>query len=172
MSDRGYVQVYTGNGKGKTTAALGLALRSICSGKRVYMGQFVKGMAYSEMKAPSLLDGITIEQYGRDCFIKNEPTEEDKKIALAGLQKAKKIISSETYDLIILDELNIALYYQLVSIVDVLELIAMKPIKTELVITGRYAPEELIAAADLVTEMKEIKHYYQQGVQARKGIEN
>lgn len=172
MSVQGYVHVYTGNGKGKTTAALGLSLRAICSGKKVYMGQFVKGMAYSEMEAPSLLHGITIEQYGRDCFIKNNPTEEDKRIALEGLQKAKEIIQSQAYDLVILDELNIALYYQLIPIADVLDLIATKPAQMELVITGRYAPEEVIAAADLVTEMKEIKHYYQQGVQARRGIEN
>ncbi|RQD71526.1 MAG: cob(I)yrinic acid a,c-diamide adenosyltransferase [Tindallia sp. MSAO_Bac2] len=172
MPDKGYVQIYTGNGKGKTTASLGLALRAICSGKKVYMGQFIKGMDYSEMKAPSLLDGLIIEQYGRDCFIKNDPTEEDIRIAKEGLEKIKKIINSGEYDLVILDELNVALYYQLVSVVDVLDIITGKPIKTELVITGRYAPEELIAAADLVTEMKEIKHYYQQGVSARKGIEN
>ncbi len=172
MSDRGYIQVYTGNGKGKTTAALGLALRAICSGKKVYMGQFVKGMAYSEMEAPSLLDGITIEQFGRDCFIKSDPTQEDIDIAWKGLQKVAKVIISQEYDLVILDELNIALHYNLFSIADVLEIIAYKPPQTELVITGRYAPEELIVVADLVTEMKEIKHYYQQGVKARKGIEN
>ncbi|SDZ19735.1 cob(I)yrinic acid a,c-diamide adenosyltransferase [Tindallia californiensis] len=172
MPEKGYVQVYTGNGKGKTTAALGLSLRAVCSGKKVYVGQFIKGMAYSEMKAPSLLEGITIEQYGRDCFIKNDPTEEDVLIAKKGLDTAREIIRNKTYDVVVLDELNVALYYKLVSIDKVLDLIAAKPASTELIITGRYAPAELLEVADLVTEMKEVKHYYQQGVKARKGIEN
>ncbi|SFI35483.1 cob(I)alamin adenosyltransferase [Tindallia magadiensis] len=172
MPEKGYVQVYTGNGKGKTTAALGLSLRAVCSGKKVYIGQFIKGMAYSEMKAPSLLEGITIEQYGRDCFIKNDPTEEDVLIAKKGLDTAREIIRNKTYDVVVLDELNVALYYKLISIDEVLDLIAAKPASTELIITGRYAPDELLEVADLVTEMKEVKHYYQQGVKARKGIEN
>lgn len=171
MNEKGYVQVYTGNGKGKTTAALGLALRAVCAGKKVFMGQFIKGMAYSELKAPQWMPNFTIEQFGRDCFIKNDPTAEDISIAAAGLQKSRDILLSGQYDLLILDEINVALYYKLFSEEDVLSLMRDKPSHTELVLTGRYAPDSIVKAADLVTEMKEIKHYYQQGVAARTGIE-
>lgn len=171
MNEKGYVQVYTGNGKGKTTAALGLALRAVCAGKKVFMGQFIKGMAYSELKAPQWMPNFNIEQFGRDCFINNDPTAEDISIAAAGLQKSRDILLSGQYDLFILDEINVALYYKLFSEEDVLSLMRDKPSHTELVLTGRYAPDSIVEAADLVTEMKEIKHYYHQGVAARTGIE-
>ncbi|SMP69520.1 cob(I)yrinic acid a,c-diamide adenosyltransferase [Anoxynatronum buryatiense] len=172
VKDQGYIQVYTGNGKGKTTAALGLALRAICAGKKVFMGQFIKGMVYSELNAVQWLPGLVIEQFGRDCFIRNNPTEEDTRIALQGLERAREILKAGEYDVVILDEINVALYYQLFTQEAVLALMAEKPAHVELVLTGRYAPETIMNAADLVTEMKEVKHYYTKGVNARKGIEN
>ncbi len=169
---QGYVQIYTGNGKGKTTAAIGLAVRAAGANLKVFIGQFVKGMHYSELDSLKRFDDlITIKQFGRDCFIYNDPTEEDIKRAQDGLTEVREIIFSGKYDLVILDEINIALYYALFSVEDVLDIVKNKPSDVELLLTGRYAPKELIDAADLVTEMKEIKHYYQQGVLARPGIE-
>lgn len=170
--EKGYVQVYTGNGKGKTTAAFGLCLRAVCAGKKVFIGQFVKGMEYSELNAANILPNFEIEQFGRGCFIRNEPSLEDIEAAKKGLEKCKKIISSGEYDVVVLDEINIAMFFKLISVEEVLELIRQKSDKTELILTGRYAPQEIIDAADLVTEMKEIKHYYTKGVMARKGIES
>ncbi|QCX32649.1 cob(I)yrinic acid a,c-diamide adenosyltransferase [Caloramator sp. E03] len=170
--EKGYIQVYTGNGKGKTTAAFGLCLRAVCAGKKVYIGQFVKGMEYSELNAAKILPNFEIEQFGRGCFIRNEPSLEDFEAARKGLEKCKKIISSGEYDVVVLDEINIAMFYKLISVDEVLELIKLKAEKTELILTGRYAPQEIIDAADLVTEMREIKHYYTKGVMARKGIES
>jgi cob(I)alamin adenosyltransferase len=169
---RGYVQVYTGEGKGKTTAALGLALRAAGAGLKVFIGQFVKGMPYSEIKAlDRYSELITLRQYGRDCFIYQKPTEEDIEVARAGLEEVRKVIASGQYQLVILDEANIATYYKLFSVDELLELINAKPDDVELVITGRYADRRIIERADLVTEMREVKHYYQKGVQAREGIE-
>ena len=169
---KGYVQVYTGNGKGKTTAALGLAVRAVGAGMKVFIGQFVKGMHYSEQDViNSNLENITVRQYGRDCFIINEPTSEDKEAAQDGFERIRQTVRAGKHELVILDELNIAIYYGLISIDEVLRLINDKPSHVELVITGRYAPDELLEAADLVTEMKEMRNYYQKGVQARKGIE-
>jgi cob(I)alamin adenosyltransferase len=170
--NKGYIQVYTGNGKGKTTAALGLALRSVGAGKKVFMGQFVKGMHYSELDAiKNYLTDIEIKQYGLDCFIVNKPEEKDIIVAKEGLDEMENIILSGNYDIVIMDELNIALYYKLFDVKKVLDILKRKPDHVEIVITGRYAPEPIIEIADLVTEMKEIKHYYRQGVEARKGIE-
>jgi len=167
-----YTQVYTGNGKGKTTAAFGLALRAVGAGKKVYFAQFVKGKTYAEIEAVSkYIPDITIQQYGLGCFIYEKPKAEDVNAAQRGLQEVKQIIKSEKYEMVILDEANIALFYHLFEVEDLLEIIREKPKSVELVITGRYAPQEIIDAADLVTEMKEIKHYYQHGVEARKGIE-
>ncbi len=172
MMDKGYIHVYTGNGKGKTTAAFGLALRAACSGKKVYIGQFVKGMKYSEVKVEEYIPSITIEQLGRDCFIEHDPTKEDIDAARKGFEKCKAILKEGEYDLVILDEISIAIYFKLVSTEEVLEIIKNKADNVELVLTGRYAPQEIIDAADLVTEMKEIKHYYNDGIMARKGIES
>ncbi|MDX2479448.1 MAG: cob(I)yrinic acid a,c-diamide adenosyltransferase [Desulfuromusa sp.] len=168
---KGYVQVYTGDGKGKTTAALGLALRAAGAGLNVYIAQFVKGMEYSELNMISKLQNITLKQYGRDCFIYKSPEDEDIKVALAGLKEAREMMCSGEYQVIILDEANIATYYNLFSVEDLLDFLREKPDGVELVITGRRADPRIIEAADLVTEMKEIKHYYQHGVEARKGIE-
>ncbi len=171
--EMGYIHVYTGNGKGKTTAAFGLALRAICAGKKVYIGQFIKGMKYSELDAVKYLPNLKIEQYGRNCFIKNKPTQEDIELARNGLNKIKKVIENGMYDIVILDEVNVAVYYNLFTANDVIDVISKIPKERdiEIILTGRYAPQEFIEIADLVTEMKEIKHYYQKGVMARKGIE-
>lgn len=169
---KGYVQVYTGNGKGKTTAAIGLAVRAVGAGKKVFIGQFVKGMHYSELDSiGKLLPAITLKQYGEGCFIFNAPTQTDIDAAREGLREIAEIIQSDKYDIVILDEANIAVYYNLFTVDELIEIISQKPERTEIIITGRYATQKLIEYADLVTEMTEIKHYYQQGVQARVGIE-
>ncbi|MCD6294332.1 MAG: cob(I)yrinic acid a,c-diamide adenosyltransferase [Deltaproteobacteria bacterium] len=169
---KGYTQVYTGSGKGKTTAAFGLALRAAGAGLKVYIAQFVKGMKYSELDSiEKLSDFIEIKQYGRDCFIFRDPEAEDLRVAQEGLKEVSKLMQSRKYDVIILDEANIATYYKLFPVDDLLELIQTKPENIELIITGRKADPRIIEAADLVTEMKEIKHYYQEGVHAREGIE-
>ncbi|KEI77976.1 cobinamide adenolsyltransferase [Clostridium botulinum A2 117] len=170
--EKGYIQVYTGNGKGKTTAALGISLRAICSGKKVFFGQFTKGMKYSELKAPTILPNFTMEQFGRDKFIFGNPEEEDIELAKEGLKKIEKILTSGDYDLVVMDEVNIALYYGLFTVEEVIEVIDKRNPKVEVILTGRYAKEEIIEKADLVTEMKEIKHYYEKGVPARVGIES
>ena len=168
---RGYVQVYTGNGKGKTTASFGLALRAAMAGKKVFIGQFVKGMPYSELKVPYFIKNIEIKQYGADCFIVKAPTEHDIKIARDGLAEMSRILKEGKHDVVIMDEANIALFYKLFSVEELLEALRNRAEHVEVVITGRYAPQELIDFADLVTEMKEIKHYYTKGVEARTGIE-
>ncbi|MCK4569500.1 MAG: cob(I)yrinic acid a,c-diamide adenosyltransferase [Bacteroidales bacterium] len=169
---RGYVHVYTGNGKGKTTAALGLALRASGAGMKVFIGQFIKGQQYSELRTIAHdLKNISVKQYGLGCFIVDKPTIEDREAARKGFDEIRQIIKNGKYDMLILDEINIALYYKLIGLDELITLIKEKPQQLELVITGRYAPEEIIEAADLVTEMKEVKHYYQKGIEARKGIE-
>ena len=165
------IQVYTGNGKGKTTAALGLALRAAGAGKKVYIAQFVKGMFYSELKSIRKIKNIKLEQFGRTCFIKKRPTKRDLELAVCGLEAVKKALKKD-YGLIILDEINIALKLGLLDLNEVLKIIKKCPVKIELVLTGRGAPAEIIKIADLVSEIKEIKHYFNKGVKARKGIEH
>ncbi|NLY20847.1 MAG: cob(I)yrinic acid a,c-diamide adenosyltransferase [Tissierellia bacterium] len=169
--EKGYVQVYTGDGKGKTTAAFGLAIRAVCAGKKVFIGQFVKGMKYSETKIEDMIDNIVIKQFGEDCFINVEPTPHDIELAKQGFNEIVEILNSDEYDMVILDELNIATLYKLIEVDDVIEALKNRNPKIEVIITGRYADKKLIEYADLVTEMKEIKHYYRQGVEARDGIE-
>ncbi|HRY31666.1 MAG TPA: cob(I)yrinic acid a,c-diamide adenosyltransferase [Bacteroidales bacterium] len=167
-----YLQVYTGNGKGKTTAALGLALRAAGAGKKVFIAQFVKGMHYGELDALRRFEPqITLRQYGRDCFIRHEPEAADIRLARQGLEDVSARILSGQWDLVILDEACIALHYNLFSLDEMMDAVDRRPDHTEIVITGRYAPRALIEKADLVTEMTEIKHYYHQGIQAREGIE-
>ena len=168
---KGYIQVYTGNGKGKTTAALGLSLRAVCAGKKVFFAQFIKGMSYSELEAVKYLDGFSLRQFGKDCFIFKNPTEEDIRLAREGLKECTEILSSGKYDMVVLDEINIALYYKLFTVGEVIDMLDKKAEGVEVVLTGRYAPIEIIEKADLVTEMKEVKHYYTHGVMARVGIE-
>ncbi|SMO78724.1 cob(I)alamin adenosyltransferase [Saccharicrinis carchari] len=169
---KGYIQVYTGNGKGKTTAAIGLAIRALGAGKKVFFAQFVKGMEYAEHKIlKALSPDITIRLYGLDCFIEKIATVKDIEAAKSGLKEVAGIIRSGKYDLVILDEANIALFYNLFSVEELLSVIDKRADGLEIVVTGRKAPEKLKIAADLVTEMKEIKHYYQKGIEARKGME-
>ncbi|TCU70657.1 cob(I)alamin adenosyltransferase [Tissierella praeacuta] len=168
---KGYIHVYTGNGKGKTTAALGLSLRAIFAGKKVFFGQFIKGMDYSELESQRYLPNFKIQQFGRVCFIYNNPTDEDIRMAKEGLEICKRILNSHEYDIVVLDEINIATYYRLLDPDDIIDILKNREPKIEVILTGRYADEKIIEFADLVTEMKEIKHYYYRGVEARKGIE-
>ncbi len=169
---RGYVQVYTGDGKGKTTAAIGLAIRAVGAGYNVFIGQFVKGMHYSELNAlKRFYPDIIVKQYGRGCFIEKKPDAEDIEAAREGFIDIKKVIMSGNYDVVILDEASIAVHFGLIPVEDFLGLIDERPEGVELVFTGRKAPRELLEKADLISEVKEIKHYYNEGVQARIGIE-
>ncbi len=168
---KGYIQVYTGNGKGKTTAAFGLALRAAGAGKKVFIAQFVKGMHYGELDILPSIESITLKQYGRGCFIYSKPAKEDYEAALNGLVEIERVLHSGEYDVVVLDEANIALYYGLFSCEELKRVLINRADHVEVVITGRYAPQELIDMADLVTEMREIKHYYTRGIQARSGIE-
>lgn len=166
------IHVYTGNGKGKTTAAFGLAIRAIGVGKRVFIAQFVKDMKYSECFIEDhFSEAIKIEQWGASCLLNRDKTEEDYSKAKEGLARCAEILKEGAYDVVVMDELNIALHMKLITIGEVLEALRHGGTKSEVIITGRYAPNELIEIADLVTEMKEVKHYYQKGVQNRRGID-
>ncbi|MDD2901566.1 MAG: cob(I)yrinic acid a,c-diamide adenosyltransferase [Syntrophales bacterium] len=171
---RGYVQIYTGNGKGKTTAALGQSLRAAGSGLKSFIVQFMKNCPYGEIHSLSFLsDWITIEQYGNEIFVleRKMPADNDIMLAQKALHQAWNVMVSGKYDIITLDEICIALYYNLIKLEEVFHLLSDKPKHVEIILTGRYCPKGLLEKADLVTEMKEIKHYYQKGVSARKGIE-
>ncbi len=168
---KGYIHLYTGSGKGKTTAALGLALRAVGAGKKVFIAQFVKGMHYAELDALKRFPEIALKQYGLDCFIVNKPTQNDIDAAQKGLTDVSEIIVKNKYGMVILDEICIALHYHLIKIEQVIAVLKSKPVETEIILTGRYASPELYAIADLVTEMTEIKHYFNIGIKARKGIE-
>ena len=169
---KGYVQVYTGEGKGKTTAALGLALRAAGAGMKVFIGQFIKNRKCGEHKAlERFKDLITVKQYGTGFLKGPKPSKIAIGSANKGIKEVRKIILSGKYDLVILDEINIAIHYKLLSICEVIDLIHAKPPGVELVLTGRYADKDIIGKADLVTEMKEVSHYMRKGVKARKGIE-
>jgi cob(I)alamin adenosyltransferase len=170
---KGFVQVYTGNGKGKTTAAIGLAVRAAGAGLKVFIGQFIKMRDYSEIKAlkERFSDLITLEQFGTGGFIGGKVFPEHIQAAGKGLKRIKELMISGKYDVVICDEVNVAVSLGLLSVEDLLELIALKPENIEMVFTGRGADPKMIEAADLVTEMTEIKHYYKKGVNARTGIE-
>jgi cob(I)alamin adenosyltransferase len=175
-SEKGMVIVYTGRGKGKTTAALGIVLRSVGHGYKVGMIQFIKGeWYYGELSSSKRLEPEFEMIAAGKGFVgiidDDHPTEDHQKAAKEAVALAKMRLSSEAYDIIILDEINYAVKLNLVSVEDVLELVKMRPKKTSLVLTGNYAPEEIIAVADLVTEMKEIKHPYRFGIKAKKGID-
>jgi cob(I)alamin adenosyltransferase len=169
---KGYVQVYTGDGKGKTTAALGLSLRAAGAGLKIYIAQFIKMGDYSEIKALAKFKGqITIEQFGLGHFIKGQPSPEDIQAAGQGLKKVKAVLDAAEHQVVILEEANVAAALGLFPVDDLIDIIQNKPDTVELVITGRGADPRVIELADLVTEMKAIKHYYEKGVAARKGIE-
>ena len=175
----GLVHVYTGDGKGKTTAALGMALRAAGHGMRTYIGQFMKGREYGELAAPGLLGNdaagrplLTIEQYGQPAFLRAEEVEE-KHIhrAREGLRRAEAAMQEGGYDLVVLDEVNVAMHFGLLTVQEVADAIERKPPAVELILTGRRAPEAILERADYVTVMQELKHPYERGIQARKGIE-
>ena len=169
---KGYTQVYTGNGKGKTTAALGLALRASGHGMHTYVGQFMKGQHYGELDALRDHPHITIEQYGDvRCIHREEVTPEHVAQAQRGLERAREAMLSGQYDVVVLDEINVTIWFGLLTVEEVLTFLDKRPEHVEVILTGRRAPPELIERADLVTEMREVKHYYQQGVLAREGIE-
>jgi cob(I)alamin adenosyltransferase len=171
----GYVQVYTGNGKGKTTAALGQAVRSAGAGLRTFIIQFMKEYPYSELQglAP-LAHAITVEQYGGDAFVyrREPPPDAEKAKAAAALARAVEVMRAGDHHVVVLDEVCVAIHFGLITTADVLAVLDERPAHLELVLTGRYCPAEILERADLVTEMREVKHYYQQDVRARKGIES
>ncbi len=169
---KGLIHVYTGNGKGKTTAAIGLGVRAVGDGLKVLMIQFMKGRRYSELDALSQLKNFTVVQFGRDEFVsKEKPAQIDIDLAQKGLAYAKEILHKQSYDVVILDEINVAVDYHLIALDDVIQLLKEKPETVELVLTGRYASPELIKHADVASEILEIKHPYQKGVLSRKGID-
>lgn len=167
----GLVQVYTGNGKGKTTAALGLAIRAAGRGFSVFIGQFMKGVPYGELAIEKFTEGrVQIRQFGTDSLV-HTADENDRRLAREGLQTCRKAIQSGEYDICILDEVNIAIHMGLLDVQPVIELVENRSEDVEVVLTGRYAPQEILDLADLITEMKEIRHPYQKGIPAREGIE-
>ena len=169
---KGYTQVYTGNGKGKTTAAIGLAIRAAGAGLKVFIAQFIKMGDYSEIKALARFsDLIRVEQFGLGRFANRNPAPEDIAAAQKGLDRVRAVMASPEYDIVIMEEANVAVKLGLFGEQDLLALMLNKPPDKELVITGRGASPRVIDKADLVTEMKAIKHYYQKGVAARVGIE-
>ncbi len=169
--EKGYVHVYTGDGKGKTTAAFGLALRALCAGKKVFIVQFIKDMKYSETDIENRMRGIKIVQFGQGCLFDREPDVMDARLARQGLSECTHILHDGVYDVVILDEVTIALNFGFLEVEDVLKAIENRADHVEVVITGRNCPQEIMDRADLVTDMKEIKHYYYDGVKSRKGID-
>ncbi len=165
------IHIYTGNGKGKTTAAVGLALRAMGAGLKVYFCQFCKDTGSSELKILKKLQGIHCDSFGSGKFIRKKPSKEEKQLARQGLHAIEKAIASQSYDMFILDEINIAMAVELIPSKDVLALLKSIPPKIEVILTGRYAPPTVKKIADLVSEVKECKHYYRKGIPARKGIE-
>jgi cob(I)alamin adenosyltransferase len=172
VMERGTVQLYMGNGKGKTTASLGAALRIAGHGGKVLMIQFMKGRVYGELAASRAIDGLVIEQYGRDEFVDpKHPAPVDREFAEKGWARAEEAVGDAELDMLILDEINVTVSFGLIPVEKVVSLVRAKPQRLEIILTGRYAPDELIELADTVTEMKEVKHHYSRGVEARKGIE-
>lgn len=172
IHNKGCIQIYTGNGKGKTTAAIGLAIRAAGYGMKTYIGQFMKGQHYGELTALRDHPFISIEQYGDvACVHREEITQKHIDQAQQGLQRARKAMHSNQYDIIILDEINVAVWFDLITVEEVIELLNERPKNVEFILTGRRAPEAFLEIADLVSDIKEIKHYYNRGVKARTGIE-
>lgn len=190
---KGFIEVYTGDGKGKTTAAIGLAIRAIGAGKKVCIIQFMKSLAYSEQQVLKNLPGITLITLGKPYFIAKEgmltdeeikawgdklvvypaghPPKDYRNMVLKGIDDAVKAVSG-SYDVVILDEYNMACWYELATDEDTKRILSARKENVELVFTGRNAPEAVLDAADLITEMKKVRHYYDKGIMGRKGIEN
>jgi len=176
MNELGLVQVYTGTGKGKTTAAIGAGIRAVGQGLRVYMIQFLKGgknfPPYGEVRALALIPQFTLEQYGPSHFIKpGAISDEDRKIVKRGLERAEEVLASGDYDLVILDEINVVLHLGMATLQEVLDLLGRKATQTEVILTGRGAPEALLERADLVSRVDAVKHPFDKGIRARPGIE-
>ena len=165
------IQVYTGRGKGKTTASLGLAVRAAGAGLKVYIGQFLKGRFYSELTSLKKIKNIKVEQLGNSCFIKKAPSAKDVLLAKKGLEKIKKLIYSRAYDMVILDEINIAIKLKLLKVGEVITLLKNTPRGLEVILTGRDTHPKILKLADLVSDIKEVKHYFKKGVKGRRGIE-
>lgn len=172
--EKGLVQVYTGNGKGKTTAAFGAALRAVGRGLKVYVIQFIKGgFDCGELHSIKQLPNLKLTAFGRGRFItESPPSQEDAEQAKQAFELAKKVVESGRYDIVILDEINVVLNLKMIDTNEVIRLIRNKPKHVELILTGRYAPAQIIELADLVTEMREVKHPFTQGVPPRRGIEH
>lgn len=167
----GLVQIYTGNGKGKSTAAFGLAVRAAGAGLRVLIHQFIKGKSYCEIGVLRAIPNVTVKQCGRGCFIRRKPSLCDVECARAGLADVRADISSGRFDLVVLEEINVALHLKLIELEDVIDLINSRPKKVELVLTGRNCPRALYRLADYITDMREVKHPYRKGITSRRGIE-
>jgi len=173
--EKRYVQIYTGNGKGKTTAALGQAIRAAGSRLKTLIVMFMKDFPYGEVRSlQSLSEWITVERFGNDAFVfrKEPPSQQDIDTAHAALTRAREAMLSGEFDLVILDEVCVCTYFKLLTPADVVPLLDDRPEGVELILTGRYCPQEWLDRADLITEMTEVKHYYQQGVLSRKGFES
>ncbi|MDD5439205.1 MAG: cob(I)yrinic acid a,c-diamide adenosyltransferase [Candidatus Omnitrophica bacterium] len=169
---KGLIHVYTGGGKGKTTAAMGLVLRALGAGFKVYIGQFLKRGRSSELDALKKFgSAVTVEQFGTGCFVSKKPAGCEIMCVEKGLNRVRSVIAGGGYDMVVLDELNTVLGYKMANVNDVIKIVKSKPCHAEIVMTGRMAPKKLMSSADLVTEMKEIRHYYKKGVGARAGIE-
>jgi len=173
-NSRGLVLVHTGNGKGKTTAAFGQALRAVGQGLRVCVIQFMKGRKYGEfLAAERYLPNLTIHLSGLDSFVmRDKPAPVDIELARKGLDMAREAVSSGNYDMVILDEINVAVDFKLIPLEEVINLIRNKPAALDLVLTGRYAAPEIMELADTVSEVREIKHHYNAGIKDREGIEH
>ncbi len=169
--DRGFIHVYTGNGKGKTTAALGLSIRALGAGLKVLLVQFLKKGDFSEIRFLRSQPNIEIKQFGTGKFVRGHPSKEDIEEAKRGIKEIKDLLDSDRFDVVILDEVNIAVKYGLIDLEIILDLIKTRPEGTEIILTGRGADPKIIEQADLVTEMQEIKHYFKKGIYARIGIE-
>jgi len=173
--DKGYIQVYTGNGKGKTTAALGQVIRAAGSGLKTYFIQFMKDFPYGEKESlKRLSEFITFEQYGNDAFVfkKESPNKKLIQTVKDGLQRAEEQMLNGDYNIIVLDEVCVSIYFELFKTDEIISFLKKKPEQVEVILTGRYCPQKIMEIADLVTEMREEKHYYTEGINARKGIES
>jgi cob(I)alamin adenosyltransferase len=168
---RGYIQIYSGSGKGKTTAALGLSLRTLLSGGSVFFAQFFKGMKTAEQDLSSWCDRFTLEQYGTGEFISGLPGPDEIKIVKQGISHCREVLKSGFFDLVVMDEVLLCFFYRIITTDEMISILNSRRSTVEVVLTGRKAPVELLKISDLATEMKKIKHYFDCGVTARKGIE-
>ena len=168
---KGYIQIYYGTGKGKTTAALGLSMRMLLSGGSVYFAQFFKGLKTGELELGSHCNRFILEQFGTGKYIIGEPGEEDVRSAKKGLEWCKEVLKSGYFDLVVMDEVLLCVYYEMITADEIAGIIRSRHPKVEVVMTGRRVPNELLNLADLVTDMRKVKHYFDKGTDARKGIE-